>query len=362
MKYDVFISFGEQDAETARHIKQVLEKNGISCFFAPDLAARGEDYATEALEAIDNCDVFLLILSNSAQNSKWVKRELSRALDSDKRIFPFIVEDFELNKEFNFMLAQTQRVSAFLQKDEALSQLVQQIKEAVGGTEPAPRQKSRRILPLIIAAAVIAAAVLIFVLTLPKNDDPAVPQSEKVIMIQPSTENAGEDKAAATAGFTGETGACVFRFDADTDTMYLSGEGSMADYTNQSEPQPWKDLNKRIKHVVIEEGVTNVGDGAFKNCLTLEDVTLPSGVTSIGIDAFYLCRNLNSVNIPDTVTAIGEAAFAGCSRLETLRIPVSVAEFGKDVFYRCGQLTVICAQDSAAYDYAVQNNIAYQVE
>lgn len=358
MKYDVFISFSEEDIEKAQYIKQVLEKNGFRCFFAPDLAARGEDYASEALDAIYNCSVFLLILSDSAQNSKWVKRELNQALDSDKKVFPFIVEDFELNKEFNFMLAQTQRVNAFYEKDAALSQLVRDIGEAVNGVLPEPRKKPR-VLPFIIVAVVIAAAALVFVTAMPKTSQQTENADEAVTA---ESETAGEGTAAPAAAITGETGDCVYLYEPDAETMTISGNGSMADYTNLSDPQPWLDLSKRIKHVVIEDGVTNVGDGAFKNCTNLEDATLPSGVTSIGIDAFYLCRSLKTVNIPDTVTAIGYAAFAGCSELETLRVPSSVTEFGKDVFQKCPQLTVICEQDSAAYAYAVQNDIAYSTE
>ncbi len=81
--------------------------------------------------------------------------------------------------------------------------------------------------------------------------------------------------------------------------------------------QPWKDLrDKKIKTVVIETGVTGIGNKAFMNCNVLTSVTLPeSGLETIGKKSFMGCEELTSITIPKSVTTIGEQAFYSCYAL-----------------------------------------------
>ncbi len=68
-----------------------------------------------------------------------------------------------------------------------------------------------------------------------------------------------------------------------------------------------------ITELIIPEGVTNIGNSAFKGCSSLTSVTIPNSVTSIGNDAFRNCSGLTSVTIGNSVTSIGDYAFNGCS-------------------------------------------------
>ena len=68
-----------------------------------------------------------------------------------------------------------------------------------------------------------------------------------------------------------------------------------------------------ITNVVILNGVTSIGDYAFKGCSRLTSVTIPDGVTRIGYSAFSGCSGLTNITIPDSVTSIGNYAFEGCS-------------------------------------------------
>jgi hypothetical protein len=69
---------------------------------------------------------------------------------------------------------------------------------------------------------------------------------------------------------------------------------------------------------IIPEGTTKIGNRAFSECASLENITIPESVTEIGYAAFFRCVALKSIIIPESVTKIGEAAFVGCSSLESI--------------------------------------------
>ena len=97
-------------------------------------------------------------------------------------------------------------------------------------------------------------------------------------------------------------------------TLTISGTGAMTDYTYDSR-SPWYSCRTYIKRVVMQQGVTSIGDLAFWDCSGLTSVTIPDGVTSIGGDAFRGCAALTSVTIPGSVTNVGQSAFWACSSL-----------------------------------------------
>src|SRR5574344_1256742 len=106
-------------------------------------------------------------------------------------------------------------------------------------------------------------------------------------------------------------------------TLTISGAGAMADYGTT----PWDAYLSNITSVVIESGVTSIGNYAFKNCSVLSSVSIPSGVTSIGASAFHWCSALTSVSIPSGVTSIGTRVFQGCSGLTTITVDASNATY-----------------------------------
>ena len=92
-------------------------------------------------------------------------------------------------------------------------------------------------------------------------------------------------------------------------TLTISGT-SITDYEPKS--TPWYDNRHKIKKVVIEDGVTSIGNRAFSDCSGLTSVTIPNSVTSIGSCAFSYCSGLTSLTIPNSVTSIGSSAFKYC--------------------------------------------------
>ena len=139
---------------------------------------------------------------------------------------------------------------------------------------------------------------------------------------------------------SGECGEYVTWTLDDEGTLIISGTGQM--YSSF----PW---GKKIKHVIVEDGVTTIGDHAFYSCTDLIDVVLPDSILSIGTGAFYYCNSLESIRIPDGVTRIGEMAFDGCESLSDIEIPKSVTEIGEQAFHGCKAIRNINIPDSVTY-------------
>ena len=128
-------------------------------------------------------------------------------------------------------------------------------------------------------------------------------------------------------------------------TLNISGTGAMKNYTDYSSRQSPVFDNDTIKNVVIEDGVTSIGNSAFESCGGLTSVTIPDSVTSIGNFAFSGCEGLTNITIPNSVTCIGMKVFGGCSGLTSITIPNSVTSIDEGAFEFCSSLTSILLPD-----------------
>lgn len=88
--------------------------------------------------------------------------------------------------------------------------------------------------------------------------------------------------------------------------------------------------------IVIPEGITEIGEGVFMDCVQLEKVTLPSTLKVIGVGAFKDCTNLKEINIPYGVTTISERAFENCTSVYMV-LPDTVTTIGDGAFAGCTQ-------------------------
>mgnify|MGYP004458014427 FL=1 len=132
---------------------------------------------------------------------------------------------------------------------------------------------------------------------------------------------------------------------SDDGTLTISGNGKMKDWRN-SPDEAWYSNRENIKNVIVNNGVTSIGNYTFSDCTRLTNITIPNSVTSIGDYAFDGCENLTNITIPNSVTSIGDYAFDFCSSLTSITIPDSVTSIGGKAFVFCSSLTSITIPDS----------------
>ena len=171
-----------------------------------------------------------------------------------------------------------------------------------------------------------------------------------IISIIPMSTITAFAEDSATSGTCGDN--LTWIFDESTGTLTISGTGAMYDYLNSDgsvSARPWpKNTETEIKTVIINDGVTTVGSGAFYCGWTIENIILGNSITIIGDWAFGKCEVLKSITIPDVVTTIGESAFSYCENLSEFTIPESLTTIGNFAFVGCPGLSSLTIPENVS--------------
>ena len=148
-----------------------------------------------------------------------------------------------------------------------------------------------------------------------------------------------------------------------TYTMTIRGTGPMKNYDFLScRDMPWRDAIPKIKRLIVDDGVTSLGDCVLHgfdgkhDAESLEEVTLPEGLTYLGNYAFFGAAKLKSITLPGTLTTksitlpgtlttIGIGAFDGCAGLTDITIPSNVKTIKEGAFGATG-LTSVTLSDN----------------
>lgn len=125
-------------------------------------------------------------------------------------------------------------------------------------------------------------------------------------------------------------------------TLTFTGSGAMRDNNGNS---IWLNEFKKLKKIVIGEGITTVGTLAFFPSFYVESVELPSTLKEIKMGAFGGC-SIKNITIPNGVKTIGDGAFFDCESLKELFIPASVETIGQGVFEECEGLERITVDEN----------------
>ena len=170
-----------------------------------------------------------------------------------------------------------------------------------------------------------------------------------VLALVPGTVEASDTIASGMCGTT-----VTWKLDS-SGVLTIDGTGAMADYTAD---EPWKSYRSNITSVIVQNGVTRIGEYAFYACKNLLNISIANTVTHIGHYAFLNCEKLGSLSIPNSVKEIGEGAFTFCYALTTVNIPASVTYIGDGPFTSCKSLSAINV-DSANPSYVSLDGVLY---
>lgn len=138
------------------------------------------------------------------------------------------------------------------------------------------------------------------------------------------------DIFASAESYSGTCGKNItWSLDSEKGVLYLNGTGDMNDFSYSS--IAWRDQRNAIKSVVIQKGITSIGDYAFYYCSNLSSVSIPDTVTTIGDNAFFECAQLTDVSLPEGITALGEACFSNTG-LTGVNIPANLNKISESCF------------------------------
>ncbi|MCM1391833.1 MAG: leucine-rich repeat domain-containing protein, partial [Ruminococcus sp.] len=126
---------------------------------------------------------------------------------------------------------------------------------------------------------------------------------------------------------SGQCGDNVYWTLDDDGTLTISGEGEMWNYGYYGgNISPFYE-NSGIKNVVIENGVTSIGDFIFYWCFFIEGIEIPNSIITIGDCSFEYCNSLKYITIPDSVTSIGDYALLDCCNLVNIDVTEGNANY-----------------------------------
>lgn len=128
-------------------------------------------------------------------------------------------------------------------------------------------------------------------------------------------------------------------------TLTISGSGVIQDYQEFS-LAPWNEYADSIYAVVVEDGVTRIGNFAFFGLTKVSAVNLADSVASIGEYAFYGCTRVELLNLGNGLQEIGRSAFEECTGLMSVKLPEGLKSIGFHGFYRCENLKSITVPSS----------------
>ncbi|RKJ67080.1 leucine-rich repeat domain-containing protein [Roseburia sp. 1XD42-69] len=131
---------------------------------------------------------------------------------------------------------------------------------------------------------------------------------------------------SGTCGAEGNEENVTWTVDSGERILTVSGQGAIKDYADfySGMKAPWHQYRRKIDKIVIEEGITCIGECAFGEMLETELVLPTSSLKEIKSGAFMWNSNLREIDLPETITVLGGGVFQGCKGLSEIEIPGSI--------------------------------------
>lgn len=135
-----------------------------------------------------------------------------------------------------------------------------------------------------------------------------------------------------------------WEYDAATGTASATGQGIL---TRQGFEERYS--GQPLRHLVIGEGIDQIGDGGFMQCMELESVTFPDSLKVIGYSAFEQCYALQRLEFPEGLQILGHRAFYACEQVSSITFGSQLRSVGRDCFGSVGKVTQLQLPDSVLY-------------
>ena len=163
---------------------------------------------------------------------------------------------------------------------------------------------------------------------------------------------------ASTILYSGTCGESLTWVLDSEGTLTISGTGAMEDYSLGG--APWYDYRTGVISLVIESGVTSIGDYAFDSCSGLTSAVIPEGVTGIGYSSFFGCSGLTGITIPGSTASISASAFQNCMNLTEILVKEENSAYTSldgILFNRDKTELICCPAGKAAGEYIVPDTV-----
>lgn len=133
MSYDVFISYNVADRFIAEAVCHYIEERRLRCFIAPrDIS--DPDWAGCITQAIENSKAFVVVVSENSIMSNEVAKEIALATRVSNFIFPFRIDDSELDGRMTYHLSAFHWIDAVTPPiEKRLNELADRITASLSG-------------------------------------------------------------------------------------------------------------------------------------------------------------------------------------------------------------------------------------
>ena len=138
---EVFISYksndpvlGNNDGTVANELCEALEAAGITCWIAPRDIEPGARYAAAIMEALESCQVMVVVFSRFANNSEHIANEVDKAFARTIDIIPFNIDGSLPNRELDYYLRRMQWINASGSYRPRIHELIVALKHKLGKT------------------------------------------------------------------------------------------------------------------------------------------------------------------------------------------------------------------------------------
>src|SRR5229473_3020150 len=118
----LFVSHLSEDRAAALQVVAELERRSVRCWIAPRNVRAGRPFDDEIANAIDGCRAMLLIFSERCNDSEYIRREVTVAVEANKIVIPFRIENAQPKRGLRVRLADLHWIDAFVAREQAIDE------------------------------------------------------------------------------------------------------------------------------------------------------------------------------------------------------------------------------------------------